>query len=454
MRHIRSWAPQFQLLKPREESLSFENKAGGSAMKGALCVFLLSLSVSVSAQVSFEKPITTYGGVNGESIAVGKFGGENIDIMVMAQYGSNPASVIVDEGNGNGTFRWPYVRSWVSGEGFYPGKFISSSSELGFVVVRPNPQVNINTTGWTDSLAVYLPCYYSGRFCYKGTLLPPPSLDLCTCFCNDRWCLYNWSAGIPIIGDFLGNGKKDVVLEECYQLENNIGEIGSSCIAWLWAGNGDGTFQSPEGVTDTGFNISATDAYRAGDFNGDGKLDLMGFYYGGIEVSLNEGNGNFSYPIISPGCNAAPLVGDFNGDGKLDVACAAISLNTTTDPAEGGIDVYLGNGDGTFQSPIFTPSPYFLTMDTTSWLIKGGHLGITSAYTDGGSNHGVAIFLGNGDGTFKVQYIPDTPVATTVAVATADFNKDGWQDLAVLHANPIADKPGRVQVYINKAVKP
>jgi hypothetical protein len=87
-------------------------------MKTALCVLLLSLCAS--AQVTFKKPITTYGGVGGENIAIGHFAGSNnFDILVKAEYESAsgvcyPASAIVDKCLGNGTFSQPYVRSTVS----------------------------------------------------------------------------------------------------------------------------------------------------------------------------------------------------------------------------------------------------------------------------------------------------------------------------------------------------
>jgi hypothetical protein len=88
------------------------------------------------------------------------------------------------------------------------------------------------------------------------------------------------------------------------------------------------------------------------DFNGDGKLDMVGIEQGAggetypADIALGNGNGTFFGPsIIAEGTDTDPYAyqvaaADFNGDGKRDVAIGD----------DLGIEVYLGNGDGTFQS--------------------------------------------------------------------------------------------------------
>src|SRR5436190_22864392 len=57
-----------------------------------------------------------------------------------------------------------------------------------------------------------------------------------------------------------------------------------------------------------------------GDFNGDGKLDLVMINDGGFSIGL--GNGDGSFQSISNYTGAAVAVGDFNGDGTLDLVNA------------------------------------------------------------------------------------------------------------------------------------
>jgi hypothetical protein len=77
------------------------------------------------------------------------------------------------------------------------------------------------------------------------------------------------------------------------------------------------------------------------DFNGDGKLDLLS---SDGTMNLGHGDGTFTAgtPVSVPNGVSFLAVADFNGDGKPDVL----------EQGTGTLLVLLGNGDGTFQSPI------------------------------------------------------------------------------------------------------
>ena len=85
----------------------------------------------------------------------------------------------------------------------------------------------------------------------------------------------------------------------------------------------------------------------AGDFNGDGHLDLAVDQGNSNDISvlLGNGDGTFQAPkTFAAGLPPVALVAvDFNGDGRLDLAVA--------NPNDNEISVLLGNGDGTFADP-------------------------------------------------------------------------------------------------------
>ena len=104
---------------------------------------------------------------------------------------------------------------------------------------------------------------------------------------------------------------------------------------------GDGTFQNPlAGLGLPAIPTGPGDGYItsmvAGDFNGDGKLDLAiadsgdGVTdFGGVFILLGNGNGTFQTPKFYPtGTYAVDLVaGDFSGNGRLDLAVAGLWMD-------------------------------------------------------------------------------------------------------------------------------
>ncbi|TAE32796.1 MAG: VCBS repeat-containing protein, partial [Candidatus Kapaibacterium sp.] len=267
------------------------------------------------------------------------------------------------------------------------------------------------------------------------------------------------------LGDFDGNGTLDAATA------NNAGNSTS-----VLYGTGVGTFNNQ--VAPSPYTLSAIPYTGAtGDFNNDGRADLAfgHFTAAAVRVMLSIGatfNPSVNYP--TNGANGRITVADFNGDGNQDIA---VKRNNTN-----GVDMLFGNGDGTFQSVMqvstingdgigsgdfnndgyidlivsynagSTPSNSVqcLLNDGTGTRFTGlgtfsaggvdthtisvadfdGNGNLDVAVSNWGTNN-VAIFRGNGDGTFQAADAYSTGAGTGPrSIVAGDFNGDGRMDIA------------------------
>ena len=209
----------------------------------------------------------------------------------------------------------------------------------------------------------------------------------------------------------------------------------------LELGKGNGTFQYTSVVDRTNF---VPWQFGYGDFNGDGNIDVASFSYLGslgitlpthLNILLGDGKGNFSRApsIYSPyGSDFDSIqVGDFNQDGKLDLVTAGLYALST----------YLGNGDGTFRHVVRYNYPsYGLREMVAGDFNGGGKLDLVFLQANGNSTGGNLAFWflqGNGDGTFqtpkKVGFVANVENlcgAGGAHLQLSDFNGDGKLDLA------------------------
>ena len=214
------------------------------------------------------------------------------------------------------------------------------------------------------------------------------------------------------VGDFNGDGRLDVV----------TANYGSNNVT-VRLGNGAGSFGGP-------LNFPGGSLPRkvvAGDLNGDGKLDLtISDNGGGMTVLMGNGAGGFlaATPVAPSIACWSHALGDLNGDGKLD-AVLVESPNR--------VWVLLGNGDGSFGAPtlyVTGSTPYSVTLGDFN---GDGKLDVATANV---ASSDISVLMGNGLGGLSapVSYPAGSEL---VSVSTADLNGDGRLDLIGVNAHPV-----------------
>src|ERR1700722_7932922 len=230
-------------------------------------------------------------------------------------------------------------------------------------------------------------------------------------------------------GDLNGDGILDLV--EASSFSPAPTGIGTG-VAML--GNGDGTFQAP-----VIWSTSAVSSVALGDFNSDGKLDLVETNptpcNGNHSVLLGKGDGTFEAPV-SYSAGTTPqtvVVADLNGDGKLDLVIG--NHNSAN------VSVLLGVGDGTFQPAVDYNTPNTGTPDSIAVGDFDGDGNLDLAVAISGINASeVAILRGNGNGTFQSYFTIPIGFHSSgpLSIVAADFDGDGKPDLAITDGNSLS----------------
>jgi hypothetical protein len=143
-------------------------------------------------------------------------------------------------------------------------------------------------------------------------------------------------------------------------------------------------------------------AVAVGDFNGDGNLDVAVAGDNGVTILLGDGHGNFLPGVLYTTLGTAAIslvVADFNGDGKLDLAVANYNLVSQ-------VSVFLGNGDGTFQTQVDYPSESSPDSVAVGDFNADGHPDLAVANLFSGT---VSVFLNKGDGTLSRTLTMQSP---------------------------------------------
>jgi len=294
--------------------------------------------------------------------------------------------------NGENIMLW---RSMYQVQREWSNKFTGCVKQLSY----PTPQRDFNGDGSSDILWQNASDGHASLWPMNGGALLSPLGDL--------GLVAGWT---PTIGDFNGDGMADILWQK-----NSDGHVN----LWLSV-NGSNTLTSTTTlsytVIDLGFVAGWTPV--VGDFNGDGKSDILWQKASDGHVSLWFMNGGaLLSPPVDFGFVAgwAPVVGDFNGDGKSDVLWQKAS--------DGRVNVWLMNGGALLSPPVdlgfvagWAPVVGDFNGDGKSDILwqkaSDGHVSLW--FMTGGVLLGLPVDLG-----FVAGWTPKV----------GDFNADGYADI-------------------------
>jgi subtilisin family serine protease len=181
-----------------------------------------------------------------------------------------------------------------------------------------------------------------------------------------------------LIKDLNGDGKPDLLVANTVASEaGHTGDVASLL------GDGTGNF-GPASAFGVGTSPSSL---AAGDFNGDGKVDVAVTNSGSSDISvlLGDGAGHFSPAVYYGAHGARPLSlqpGDFNGDGKIDLA--------VFDSQPGNVVIFQGDGAGGFVA-----AGNFVAGNLPVLEMNGGS-GVGDFNHDGRLDLAAVVSVGNG----------------------------------------------------------
>jgi hypothetical protein len=237
---------------------------------------------------------------------------------------------------------------------------------------------------------------------------------------------------IVAIADLNGDAKADLL--------SAISGIYGSYLA-LYLGGGNGTFSAAREFGSGG----GTTTMAPGDFNGDGKEDLVVSAGYQITTFLGAGDGTFT-PRVGPrwqdpiGISIA--VADFNGDRRQDLAGG--------NPFSDSLQVFMGIGDGTFASGALLKSAQNLIAVVAADFNGDGNqdlAGLNRCAVWDCSTGRVSLYAGNGDGTFSLAMHVDAG-KDPGSLVSSDFDEDGLADLAVESESGIRIFLGRSEAFL------
>jgi hypothetical protein len=175
----------------------------------------------------------------------------------------------------------------------------------------------------------------------------------------------------------------------------------------------------------------------AGDFDGDGDVDLVAATWSSLSLALNDGNGDFAPPRELAGGDPLPAIaaGDLNADGLLDLVNLGLAPAVLLNTGGGGFDVRQAHLPGGTQ---FAVRAADVDGDLDQDLVS-----TTFPFFD--PPHVLTILGNQGDGSF-LPPVEVSGLGQLLDLVAVDLNGDGLVD--------VAGSGNDVVVMLNETVPP
>jgi hypothetical protein len=382
----------------------------GARRRPATRVPTLELLEDRSLPSLFGPPTLFRAGSEPLDVAVGDFNGDGIPDLVVTNVLGGKVSVLLGDGHGG----FGKATSFTVGQ-FPEAVAVGDLNGDGVPDLAVANQA-LSLAGTSGSVSVLLGNGHGG-------FSPAVNIPL----------QVGASPNCVVVGNFTSPGTLDIA----------VGEDNGTVDVLL--GTGTGTFRTPSTYT---VSPVAIRALAVGDFNGDGRPDLVTanstFGTGSsVTVLLGMGSGAFgnrtTYLVGKEPASVA--VGDFNGDGIPDLAVA--------NAGDGSVSVLLGDGHGGFSPAASSPFPVGAYPNSVA-VADFNRDGIPDLAVANWGGHSVSVLLGDGHGGFSPAAGSPFPIGSAVGpahLAVGDFNGDGAPDVvATSPINPIST----VEVLLNQ----